>query len=295
MPGSEKAPAGWPGWPDGKKFALVLTHDVENRAGLRNCRRLMELEVELGFRSSFNLIPEGDYEVSNELRDELTSNGFEVGVHDLKHDGRLFLSRRDFARNANRINDYLRAWRASGFRSGFMLHNLDWLHDLQIDYDASTFDTDPFEPQSEGHHTIFPFWLRHDASNAARGQQKVGYVELPYTLPQDSTLFLVLRERSPQIWFRKLDWIAEHGGMALLNVHPDYVRFDGQRQSSRNYPVEHYRNFLEYVRLRYGNQFWQPLPKNLAAFVRSKLGPSVQRSPKRDCLLAHSFYESNNV
>ena len=53
-----------------------------------------------------------------------------------------------------------------------------------------------------------------------------GYVELPYTLPQDSTLFLVLRETTPEIWMRKLDWIAEHGGMVLLDMHPDYMSFD---------------------------------------------------------------------
>jgi hypothetical protein len=53
-------PTGWPGWPGGKKFALVLTHDVEGAAGLAKCRQLMELEQSLGFRSSFNFIPEGE-------------------------------------------------------------------------------------------------------------------------------------------------------------------------------------------------------------------------------------------
>ncbi len=59
LPGSERPPAGWPGWPEGKQFALVLTHDVESQAGLERCRRLMELERKWGFRSSFNFIPEG--------------------------------------------------------------------------------------------------------------------------------------------------------------------------------------------------------------------------------------------
>ena len=27
------APAGWTGWPDGKRFALVLTHDVDTAPG----------------------------------------------------------------------------------------------------------------------------------------------------------------------------------------------------------------------------------------------------------------------
>ncbi len=98
MPGSERPPDNWSGWPKGKKFALVLTHDVESRAGLQKCRSLMQLEQDLGFRSSFNFIPEGSYRVTAELREELTANGFEVGIHDLKHDGHLFASHREFNR-----------------------------------------------------------------------------------------------------------------------------------------------------------------------------------------------------
>ncbi|HLH55701.1 MAG TPA: hypothetical protein VKY92_19025, partial [Verrucomicrobiae bacterium] len=29
LPGSEKKPEGWTGWPEGKQFAFVITHDVE--------------------------------------------------------------------------------------------------------------------------------------------------------------------------------------------------------------------------------------------------------------------------
>ncbi|MEY2487569.1 MAG: hypothetical protein QOH39_3217, partial [Verrucomicrobiota bacterium] len=141
MPASERVPFGWPGWPDGKKFALVLTHDVEGRTGLEKCEQLMRLEMELGFRSCFNFIPEGTYQVTSQLREELVRNGFEVGVHDLNHDGRLYRSRREFSEKARKVNHYLKEWGAVGFRSGFMLNNLDWLHELEIDYDMSTFDT----------------------------------------------------------------------------------------------------------------------------------------------------------
>src|SRR5271156_4562214 len=61
--GSARPPANWPGWPQGKRFALVLTHDVEGHNGLARCRQLMQLEMELGFRSSFNFVPEGEYAV----------------------------------------------------------------------------------------------------------------------------------------------------------------------------------------------------------------------------------------
>ena len=38
-------------------------------------------------------------------------------MHDLFHDGRLYHSRADFLRNAVHINQYLKDWGATGFRS----------------------------------------------------------------------------------------------------------------------------------------------------------------------------------
>jgi glycosyltransferase involved in cell wall biosynthesis len=253
-------PSGWPGWPEGKKFALVLTHDVEGTRGQIKCRRLMGLEQQMGFRSSFNFIPEGQYQVSSTLREELAAHGFEVGVHDLRHDGKLYWRPSEFPENARSINGYLKDWGASGFRSGFMLHDRDCLNDLKIEYDASTFDTDPFEPQPEGVHTIFPFWVRRPDGG--------GYVEMPYTLPQDSTLFLVLQEESPDIWKRKLDWIVQRGGMALLNVHPDYLNFASKKNRGAEYPVAWYEDFLKYIRNNYGGQYWNGLPREVATWYR---------------------------
>jgi glycosyltransferase involved in cell wall biosynthesis len=277
MPGSERLPENWAGWPEGKKFAFVLTHDVESKAGLGKCRSLMQLETELGFRSSFNFVPEGSYRVPAELRKELTDGGFEVGIHDLKHDGHLFASHRGFKRRAVRINDYAREWGASGFRSGFMLRNLDWLHDLEVQYDASTFDTDPFEPQPDGGHTIFPFWVPRPNGSSINGQEpgsnsssKGGYVELPYTLPQDSTLFLLLDERTPEVWLNKLDWIAKNGGMALLDTHPDYMNFGSSPCRKTRYSSSIYEDFLAEVRSRYGETYWHALPREVAAYVKAK-------------------------
>lgn len=291
-PATRLAPDGWPGWPGGKRFAVVFTHDVEGPAGLAKCRRLAALEREAGFRSSFNFIPEGDYRVPPELRSELATEGFEVGVHDLRHDGRLFRSRGHFRDNARQINHYVREWGASGYRSGFMLRNLDWLHDLDVRYDSSTFDTDPFEVQPDGAGTIFPFWI--SPSSEASSDPKRGYVELPYTLPQDSTLFLVLREASPEIWIRKLDWVAAQGGMVLLNVHPDYIQLDGDAPSPRTYPVAHYRAVLEHLQRRYAGQYWHALPREVAAFVESLPRRPERRPSRRVCMLTHSFYESDN-
>lgn len=268
MPGSEVAPDGWPGWPGGRKFGLVLTHDVEGIAGLKKCHELAQIERDLGFRSSFNFIPEGNYRVSEEMRAALVRDGFEVAVHDLRHDGQLYSSRRDFARRALRINRYLKEWEACGFRSGFMLHNLTWLHELEIKYDMSTFDTDPFEPQPDGRHTIFPFLMpRLPRTNGHPPSRAGGYVELPYTLPQDSTLFLLLRETSPALWMQKLDWIAAHGGMVLVNTHPDYMYFSQAARRPREYPADFYKDLLRYVGDKYAGQFWPALPKDVAEYL----------------------------
>ncbi len=262
-PAAAETPRNWPGWPDGKKFALVLTHDVEGQRGLDRCESLLALEEGLGLRSSFNFIPEGSYKTPPELRQNLISKGFEVGVHDLRHDGKLYRSKTTFVSHAVRINEYLKNWNAVGFRSGFMHHDLDWLHGLNVQYDASTFDTDPFEPQPEPHGTIFPFWVE-DRSTGRK------YVELPYTLPQDSTLFLVLRERTIDIWKRKLDWVVQHGGMVLLNTHPDYMEFGEASAGGSSYPASYYSNLLSYVKEKYAGQYWACLPKEMAKYMHEK-------------------------
>jgi hypothetical protein len=258
-------PANWEGWPERRKFALVFTHDVESETGLDNVRKLAELEMDHGFRSSFNFIPEGSYEDPAELRAWLESAGFEVGVHDLYHDGHLYESRESFGHKAESINRYLRKWKAVGFRSGFMLRQLDWLHDLDVLYDTSTFDTDPFEPQPEGSHTIFPFHVQPPA-----GVKGTGYVELSYTLPQDSTLFLLLREKTPAIWKRKLDWIARNGGLALVNIHPDYIDFSNHKRSNESYPVALLTEFMDYIRSNYADAYWNPLARDLAFWYRDR-------------------------
>ena len=265
LQGSHIKPKGWTGWPDGKKFAFILTHDVETDLGQGRCLRLMELEKQHGFVSSFNFIPER-YEVSGSIRDEIVRNGYEVGVHDLKHDGKLYVSRKKFTESAEKINEYLKSWKSVGFRSGAMHHNLEWLHLLNIEYDASTFDFDPFEPQSDGVHTIFPLRIKNNGTGS-------DYMELPYTLPQDFTVFISLREKNIDIWKKKLDWVASHGGMVLLITHPDYMNFDDQKARIDEYPMRFYRDLLEYVKARYPGQYWNVLPREVARTCKKFLSP----------------------
>lgn len=260
---ASEVPDGWPGWPGQKRFALVLQHDVDTQKGHDICYDLMALEQKMSFRSSFNFVPER-YGISQSLCDVLRDSGFEVGVHGLKHDGKLFLSRKIFEERAVRINQYLKSWNATGFTSPSMHHNLEWMQDLAITHGTSTFDTDPFEPQPDGVKTIFPLWIRTNV-------KRHGYVELPYTIPQDFTLFVLMREKGIDIWKRKLDWIARHGGMALLNTHPDYMNFTGKKCGLEEYPASYYEEFLLYIRQTYSDQYWQALPRDIARFWREAM------------------------
>lgn len=265
-------PEWWQGWPEGKKFAVVLTHDVESQTGHDNCRALAEVEKSFGFRSIFNFVPER-YKVSSELRQWLTKEGFEVGVHGLVHDGKLFKSRQIFSDRAAKINRYLDQWNARGFRAPAMHHNLDWLRALDIQFDMSTFDTDPFEPQNDGVETIFPFWVD--------GGPYRGFVELPYTLPQDFTSFVLFQEKNISIWQQKTRWIAKNGGMVLLNVHPDYITFQESDNGNETYSIALYRQFLQFLQSEFADSYWPALPSQVAEFINRCTKDPVYRPPSR--------------
>jgi hypothetical protein len=254
-------PPNWPGWPDNKRFALALMHDVDTQKGHDNCRKLMDLEESLGVRSCFNLVPER-YSVSSELLKEIKDRGFGLGVHGLNHDGKLFSSYDSFCNNAKKINGYLHKWGSRGFSSPSMHHKLEWMHHLDIDYSISTFDTDPFEPQPDAVCTIFPFIVKNIAG-------KEGFAELPYTLPQDFTLLIILRQKNINIWKKKLDWIVECGGMALINTHPDYINFNSNaKEKCEEYPARLYSEFISYVKNTYAGQYWDVLPEKIAAYIK---------------------------
>jgi glycosyltransferase involved in cell wall biosynthesis len=284
-------PEEWSGWPGGKKFALVLTHDVEAASGLDKCYQLAEIDERLGFRSSFNFVP-GDYPVPTELRQYLIDRGFEVGLHGMHHSRNPFQSKSTFKKEATQINRLLNEWGAVGFRSPSMYHDLELLHHLNIEYDASTFDTDPFEPQPDGMGTIFPFWV------PGNDHQK-GYIELPYTLPQDFLLFILMQEKNIDIWKKKLDWIADHGGMALFITHPDYINFDNISRY-QEYPARYYEEFLEYFKSKYEGQYWNVLPRDMAKFWQQRRNKDIimnepKKAKRRACLLYYMKFKGSAI
>jgi hypothetical protein len=220
----------------------------------------MDLEEKLGIHSTFFIVPER-YHVSMDLLSEIKQRGFGLGVHGLNHDGKLFLSYNSFLEKAKKINEYLLEWDVMGFSAPSMIRRHEWMHHLNIKYSTSTFDTDPFEPQPESANTIFPFFVCDKSNNKS-------FLELPYTLPQDFLLFILMNEKKIDIWKSKLDWIAGQKGMVLLNAHPDYMNFSYSRKNRlEEYPVRFYSEFISYLHQKYPGQFWNPLSQELADYL----------------------------
>jgi hypothetical protein len=271
-PGSATPPQGWPGWPGGKEFALVLSHDVDTRKGYDNVLKLADLEEQMGFRSQFCFVPERYGEIEMGLIGELRRRGFGIAVHGLNHDGKLFNSKEIFEQGAQRINAYLGQWGTRAFTTPSMIRNHEWMSaQLDVDYCVSTFDTDPFEPQSEGAGTIFPYWVQSDLPQRQ-------FLELPYTLVQDFTLFVLLGEKSIDTWTQKLDWIASKGGMALLNSHPDYMNFGSGPNSLEEYTSASFCDFLKYVQCRHGERHWHALPSQLFDFLEAHMPVQIMQT-----------------
>jgi glycosyltransferase involved in cell wall biosynthesis len=282
-------PEGWKGWPDGKDFALVLSHDVDTRKGYENCLKLADLEESMGFRSSFNFVPELYGRVSLSLLDELRDRGFEVAVHGLKHDGKLFQSRRIFNRRADRINGYLKEWRTRGFTSPSMHHNLSWLTGLDIDYAISTFDTDPFEPQPDAVETIFPFLIYRNSSDSTTSQSP------GFQVFQPQNFFVELEEKTIEIWKQKLNWIAEKGGMVLINTHPDYMNFSYEVIGNLEYPVRYYVDFLEYVKNSYKGRYYHTKPSQIAAFYKQQYLSTNQPNQLKQTIRPNKLGKPNQL
>jgi hypothetical protein len=215
--GVDRVPFVW-FWPDGAPSCAVLTHDVETTDGRDRCAWLMDADDTVGIKSSFQLVPEGRYELAPAFLETLRRRGFEINVHDLNHDGRLFSSREEFERRAQRINEHVRRLGARGFRSGSLYRHADWYDALAVAYDMSIPNAGHLEIQRGGCCTVMPYMIGN-------------IVELPLTTTQDYTLFHILADFSTDVWKTQMESVISRHGLVSVIVHPDYVTDERTRRA----------------------------------------------------------------
>ena len=240
-------------WPDGFSSCAIITHDVESSYGRDFTPRLMDLDAAFGFHGSFQVVPEDRYSVPKSYLDQIVARGFEVNVHDLKHDGRLYAEHQEFLRRASKINEYGRQFGAYGFRSGILYRNADWYEAFDFLYDMSLPNVAHLDPQRGGCCTVMPYHI---------GKM----VELPVTCTQDYTLFHMLNDYSIDLWKQQIALIREQHGLVTVLTHPDYLR------ESR--PREIYKSLLRHLAsIRDNDHMWTPLPHDVAQWweQRSKM------------------------
>jgi hypothetical protein len=238
-------------WPDGRSWALVLTHDVETAAGLGAMDLLRAPERARGYRSSWNFVG-ARYQVDDETVRSLQDDGCEIGVHGLRHDGRDIAGRLMDER-LPAMWEYASRWNAVGFRSPATHRDWELMHRLGFDYDSSYTDTDPYEPQPGGCCTFLPYFNR-------------GMVELPITLPQDHTLFTVLQHADGELWLRKAGHIRDRGGMVLVLTHPDYAH-DQRLAGGYQALLDTYAD---------DDTAWHALPREVAAWWRRRAASTIR-------------------
>src|ERR1700722_5253450 len=207
--GAERIPFIW-FWPEGNRSAAIMTHDVDSEAGRDLCRDLMDLDDLFQIKASFQIVPERCYSVSADFLAKFRNRGFEVGIQDLNHDGRLFSRRSEFLRRAALINGYARAYGAKGFRAGVLYRRPEWYDVFEFSFDMSIPNVAHLDPQRGGCCTVMPYFIGD-------------ILELPVTTVQDYTLFHLLNEGSIALWKIQMEMILAKNCLATFIVHPDYI------------------------------------------------------------------------
>lgn len=237
-------------WPEGKPSASIMTHDVETNAGLDFVGELMNINDSFGIKSSFQIIPEERYSANEKTLAEIRSRGFEVNVHDLKHDGHLFDDHQQFLESAARINQYVRQFGSKGFRSGVLYRNQSWYDAFSFSYDMSVPNNGHFDPQAGGCCTVIPYFVGD-------------ILEIPVTTIQDYSLFNILGSYSIDLWKEQVGQIMAQHGLASFIVHPDYL---GSKAAKDTYMA-----LLQYLdSLRSNDGLWIALPAEIDTWWRQR-------------------------
>jgi hypothetical protein len=252
--GVKRVPFVW-FWPDGARSCVIMTHDVDTLRGRDFCSQLMTIDDDARIKSSFQIVPEGRYPVSDAFLGEFRARGFEVNVHDLNHDGRLFASHNQFLRRVARINEYGRRFGARGFRSGTLYRNQAWYAALDFSYDMSVPSVAHLDPQKGGCCSVTPFFIGK-------------ILELPLTTTQDYSLFHVMQDYSIDLWIQQLDAITSCHGLASFNSHPECLVTPRAERT--------YRALLDHLaRARDTRNVWIALPGDVDRWWRERQQTAV--------------------
>lgn len=223
-----------PFWPQNKRYAIALTHDIDTEKGMKNINKFSSLEKKYSFTSTWFLV--GNYYFLDKvLLGKIKKQGNEIACHGYRHDNKLvYLPREQILFRLEKSLRNLKDFDVRGFRSPSLITSKQLDEELSrfFLYDSSITDTEKFPVDAvvKGCCSVFPF-------------MKNNLVKIPITLPMDATL-IFLRYNPNQIlktWINKLEYIKKLGGVGVINTHPEPA-FSANREM-----LQIYEEFLDYI------------------------------------------------
>jgi len=201
-------------WPGGKGCAMVLSHDTDTAGQSAGIALLTGVADKRKIRSTISFV--GSYLFHYEsLIAELSGRGFDVALHDVKHDNRIaFLDKEQIKARLQPAVAMRERFHLSGFRSPSWYTSLNlWgaLTELGFLYDMSVLDTWSFfqHQRNYGVATFYPFMVNN-------------LVIFPNTIPFEMPwMFGYKPDDTLSFWRPKFDFIARTGGLIMFNAHPD--------------------------------------------------------------------------
>lgn len=263
-------------WPDGKRYAVTFTHDVDDEwifadpDGRRWLERFVAAEEESNTRSAWYCVPLAmNAKGCATGLSGLVRRGHEVGVHGWKHDPALhLLSTQEAIRRFSAARDMLRDFDPVGYRAPWLSRSPsmhDGLEQSGYLYDTSVPTADFHRANrrsNNGCGTHFPF---------SHGNLTI----LPITLPQD--FMMSSTGKNPeQFW----DWILElamtqaaAGGIIMVSTHiqPHF--------SASERMLAGYRRVVQALTSR--QEAWVTLPRTIAERYQSRQGHSTEQKSER--------------
>jgi len=201
-------------WPGGRRFPLLITHDIDTKEGMALAGTVLDEMVDLGLKPCFFLVGKGYAWDEGFIRAVIEAGG-EIGLHGDTHDNRIaYASAAEAARRLDSVRNLILRHEIRGFRSPSLLVSEELYEAVgpRFAWDSSVPDTDTntlLGPR-RGCGTVFPF-------------RRQGCLVLPLTMPADDRLLLLGYEGLDlvNVLLRKFAYLREVGGLVHFLTHPE--------------------------------------------------------------------------
>jgi len=241
-------------WPNNKKYAVCLTHDVDTKRGIKNIRLFYDLEKKYGLKSTYFIVAKNL--MFTDFLKKIEKEGYEIACHGYSHDNKLAYLKKEKIRNRlKKCRELMKEFNVKGFRAPSLLTS-DSLYSVMpsfFSYDSSVPDTDPFllDSPDRGCCTVFPF-MRNKL------------VVIPITVPMDSSLILARYkpEEIYRIWLEKISYIKKNRGVINIVTHAENCF------SSNKEMLDIYERLLK--KIKKDKRIWAATMNELAEFWKNR-------------------------